>query len=85
MVPKLEKNKIGPTVNYDNAIEIPFENVYVANESDSAETINKKLEENFMHLILQPGQYHLEEPIKINNPNTVVLGLGLATLISLNG
>jgi hypothetical protein len=52
MVPNLEKNKIGPTINYENAIEIPFENVYVANESDSAETINKKLEENLMHLVL---------------------------------
>lgn len=51
MVPKLEINKIGPTVNYDNAIEVPFENVYVANESDTVETINQKLEEN-MHLIL---------------------------------
>ena len=52
MIPKLEINKVGPTVNYDNAIEVPFENVYVANESDSVETINHKLEEENMHLIL---------------------------------
>lgn len=52
MIPKLEINKVGPTVNYDNAIEVPFENVYVANESDSVETINQKLEEENMHLIL---------------------------------
>ena len=52
MIPKLEINKVGPTVNYDNAVEVPFENVYVANESDSVETINHKLEEENMHLIL---------------------------------
>jgi hypothetical protein len=35
MVPKLEFNKVGPTLNYKNAKEIPFENVYVASENDS--------------------------------------------------
>jgi len=36
-------------------------------------------------LVLQPGQYKLDAPIKVNNANTVVLGLGLATLIPTNG
>jgi hypothetical protein len=30
MVPKLESNKVGPTMNYENADEISFENVYIA-------------------------------------------------------
>ncbi len=34
---------------------------------------------------MQPGIYHLEEAIKVNNANTVVLGMGLATLIPTNG
>jgi len=58
MIPRLEKNKVGPTQGYNNAEEVPFENVYVANENDSVELINSKLEEG-LHLLLQPGQYHL--------------------------
>jgi hypothetical protein len=51
MVPKLESNKVGPTMNYENAEEISFENVYVASETDSLELINSKLEEG-LHLLL---------------------------------
>jgi len=51
MIPRVEINKVGPTANYDNADEVSFENVYVANETDSFETINQKLEEG-LHLIL---------------------------------
>lgn len=35
--------------------------------------------------MLTPGQYQLSGSIIVTNPNTVVLGLGLATLISSNG
>jgi len=44
MVPKLESNKVGTTPDYNNADEIPFSQVYVAKETDTAEIINKKLE-----------------------------------------
>jgi hypothetical protein len=37
------------------------------------------------HLLITPGIYHLNETIRITQPNTVVLGLGLATLIPDNG
>jgi hypothetical protein len=50
MIPKLEKNKVGPTAGYNNADEVPFENVYVANENDTNEVINSKLEEG-LHLL----------------------------------
>src|SRR5260370_34255723 len=33
------------------------------------------------NLILTPGVYHLNQAIKVRRPHTVVLGLGLATLI----
>ncbi len=81
MVPKLEFNKVGPTLNYKNAKEIPFENVYVASENDSVQLINQKLDEG-LHLIIQPGVYKLNETIKVNNKNTVILGIGIATLIT---
>jgi len=82
--PKQENNKVGYTANWDNANLIPFEHVYVAKPTDSAATINTKLEEG-LSLVLQPGIYHLEEPIKLTYANQVLLGLGLATLIPTNG
>jgi len=38
-----------------------------------------------MHLVLQPGIYNLTDSIKINNPDTVVFGMGLVTLVATNG
>lgn len=38
-----------------------------------------------LHILLQPGNYELEDSIHINRANTVVIGIGLATLISANG
>lgn len=84
MKPKLEKEKVGNTPGFDNADEIDFSDIYVASESDSAATINAKLEEG-LHLILQPGNYQLEDSIKVNNADTVVFGMGLVTLIAADG
>ena len=36
-------------------------------------------------LILTPGIYHLDQPIVVSRPGTVVLGLGLATLVPQHG
>ena len=86
MVPRVEINKRGPTPNYDNADEIPFENVFVAADDicpDNclAKTINEKLAAG-LDVVLQPGIYHLEDSITINNANAVLLGVGLATLMA---
>lgn len=84
MKPKVETNKIGVTPNFSNADEIDFSQVYVANENDSAATINSKLNEG-LHLILQPGIYNLDEPIIVRNSDTVIFGMGLVTLIATKG
>lgn len=86
MVPKVEKNKKGPTAGFDNADEIPFENVYVAGDDDCADnclakTINEKLAAG-LNVVLQPGIYHLEDTIVIDKADTVVFGMGLATVIA---
>lgn len=83
-VPRLESNKEGVTRNFDNAEQIDFSEVYVATASDSANTINSKLAAG-LHLVLSPGIYNLHDSIKVNNANTVVLGLGMATLVSASG
>lgn len=84
MKPRLETNKKDHTLNWENADEIDFEDVYVASENDSAAIINAKLDEG-LHLVLQPGNYNLTESIVVNKEGAVVLGLGLATLISTAG
>ena len=83
-VPAVETNKNGPTTNYSNGVKIPFSKVYVAWAEDSANTINKELDKG-NHIVFTPGIYNLEKSITVNNSNTVLLGTGMATLISGNG
>jgi hypothetical protein len=52
--------------------------------SDSAATINAALTQG-RHLLFQPGVCRLNDTIRITRPDTVVLGLGLATLIPTTG
>lgn len=58
---------------------------YIAKEgSDTAASINAALSQG-KNLILTPGIYHLNDTLRITRANTVVLGLGLATLLPDNG
>lgn len=84
MRPKVEFNKVGITKNWENSDEIDFSNVYVASDKDTSAIINAKLAEG-LHILFQPGNYKLEDSIKVNNANTVLMGIGLATLISESG
>jgi hypothetical protein len=59
---------------------IPLSRFYIAHAgADSAATINKELDAG-KNLLLAPGIYDLDEPIRITHPDTVVMGLGFATL-----
>jgi len=59
---------------------IPLSDFYVArSDVDTADSINLALASG-KHLILSAGVYNIDKPILVTNPNTVVLGLGLATL-----
>ena len=59
---------------------IPIARFYIARpDVDTAETINAQLERG-QNLILTPGIYELTAPIRVSRPNTVVIGLGYATL-----
>jgi len=84
--PRLEQYKIGITAGWQNADIIDFNNVYVASASDTAATINAKLSQSDIYaVVFQPGIYNLEESIKVVKDGTVLLGLGMATLIPTNG
>ncbi|MFR9800583.1 coagulation factor 5/8 type domain-containing protein [Streptomyces sp. MS06] len=63
---------------------LPLHRFYVARPGDDAATLNRALRQG-LHLLLTPGVYHVDEPIRVTRPGTVVLGLGYATLVPDNG
>ena len=82
--PALKRNHKGISYSKTNmgdgeAIDI-LKNFFVVKAGTTAEEMNKQLSKG-KHLLITPGMYKLSEPIHITKPNTIVLGLGLATLI----
>jgi hypothetical protein len=63
---------------------LPIEDFFIARPSDSVDTINDALSDG-LNLIFTPGIYNVGQTIKVKRADTVVLGLGLATLEALNG
>jgi hypothetical protein len=70
----------GPTAGSS----IPIDQFFVAKPSDSVSTINNALARG-LDLIFTPGIYQLDDTIKVKRPDTVVLGLGFASLVPNNG
>jgi len=65
--------------------DIPISRFYIARpDVDTATTINAQLAKG-KSLLFTPGIYNLNDTIKVTRANTVVLGLGLATLAANNG
>jgi hypothetical protein len=86
-IPSLVTNTSGITWHSGSTpgTSIPIAQFYLAHPNrDNAATINAQLAKG-KNLILTPGIYDLTEPIRITHPNTVVLGLGFATLRPVNG
>ncbi len=81
-VPALKTNSSG----YDWAgglgagTTLPLSSFFIATPSSSLSSINSALVAG-KHLILTPGIYNLTGTINVTKANTVVLGLGYATLI----
>ena len=85
-VPALQHNSVGPTwTNGPTAgASIPVSRFFIATPDTPVPRINLALALG-QDLILTPGVYHLDEAIKVSRPDTIVLGLGLATLIPAQG
>jgi len=86
LVPSLATNSSGITWHSGTTPgkAIPIAQFYLAHPNrDNAATINAQLAKG-KNLILTPGIYELTEPIHVVRPNTVVLGLGFATLRPVN-
>ncbi|WTF23582.1 coagulation factor 5/8 type domain-containing protein [Streptomyces cellulosae] len=85
-LPALRRNARGVTwgSGTPRGTSLPLERFYVARPGDSAATLNRALKQG-LHLLLTPGVYHVDQPVRVNRPDTVVLGLGYATLVPDNG
>ena len=86
-VPSLRSNSAGITWHGGSTPgkSIPIDRFYIAHPGqDTAATINGQLDKG-KNLIFAPGNYELTEPIHVTRANTVVMGLGFATLRPTNG
>ena len=83
-VPALKYN----SANYEQVSgdrTITFDNIYFASaDRDNAASVNANIASG-KHIVFLPGVYELEAPIVVNREDTVLLGTGLATLVSNKG
>lgn len=87
VVPSLQTNSVGITWRGGSTPgkSIPLSRFYIAHAGmDTAATLNAQLAKG-KDLLFTPGIYQLHAPVRVLRPNTVVLGLGFATLRPLNG
>jgi hypothetical protein len=85
-VPAVQRNSSGPAwaSGTEDGTSIPLSKFFVANPGTSVLAINVALALG-KNLILTPGVYDLDQPILVSRPDTVVLGLGMATLVPQRG
>jgi hypothetical protein len=85
-VPSAQRSSSGPSwVSGPTAgTSLSGDSFFVAQPSDSAETINAAIHRG-KNLILTPGIYHVDQPIDVTRPDSVVLGLGFPTVVPTNG
>ena len=85
-VPSLRQNTQG--VSWANGptpgTSLPMHDFYVTKPGDSAATMNAALA-NGLNLIITPGFYQLNQTLTVTHPNTIILGMGIATLQPQNG
>src|SRR5215471_7028462 len=85
-VPSAQTNSVGPTWadGHTAGTSMPLSQFFIATPSDSVAAINNALAQG-LNLLLTPGVYNVDSPIKVKRADTVVLGLGMATLTATNG
>ncbi|CAD7950539.1 unnamed protein product [Amoebophrya sp. A25] len=85
LVPAVLRNHIGVTWSPGTTapLRIPFSRVFVAepNMPNVAQKINAALSHTG-YAILTPGIYQLEESLVVSKPNSVLMGIGYATLVA---
>ncbi|MEU5311619.1 discoidin domain-containing protein [Streptomyces sp. NPDC021562] len=83
-VPAKRTNARGVSWPANAGTSLPLDRFYVVKPGATAATINQALAQG-LNLLFTPGVYHLDRTIDVTRADTVVLGLGLATLVPDNG
>jgi hypothetical protein len=83
-VPSPQTNTSGASWDASAGTTLPISKFFIATPSTSVGLINLELLLG-KNLILTPGVYDLKAPIEVTRKNTVVLGMGFATLVPQNG
>ncbi|WP_181433474.1 adenylyl cyclase [Curtobacterium sp. MCPF17_031] len=85
-VPSAATNSVGPSWadGHTPGRSLPLSDFFVAHPTDSVTTINAALAKG-KNLLVTPGVYDVAKSIAVKRADTVVLGLGLATLTPQNG
>jgi hypothetical protein len=85
-VPALKTNAAGTTWANGTAAgtSLPIDQFYIAKPGATAADMNAALAAG-KNLLITPGVYHVNDTIRVTRPDTVVLGMGLATIIPDNG
>ncbi|WP_241743296.1 adenylyl cyclase [Arthrobacter bussei] len=85
-VPSAETNSRG--ISWGDGVTpgrtVPLSEFFVARPGDSVQAFNNALARG-KHLLLTPGVYDIADTIRVKRADTVVLGLGHATLTAVNG
>ncbi len=85
-VPAVQHNSSGPSWigGSEAGTSIPLSKFFVASPGTPASAMTAAMAQG-QNLILSPGVYNLDQPIVVPHPDTVVLGLGMATLVPQTG
>jgi hypothetical protein len=85
-VPDAQFNSSGPTwtAGQTPGHSLPISDFFIAKPTDSVQTINNALARG-KNLIFTPGIYNVSRTIEVKRPDTIVLGMGLATITPQNG
>jgi len=86
-VPAASTNSVGPTWSETSETpsqSLPLSSFFVASPTDSVQRMNSELARG-NNLLLTPGVYNLDRTIRVKRADTVVLGLGFATLTPTTG
>lgn len=86
MVPKMRKDCDG--ISWENGVEgtcYSLNTFYIASpDKDNADTINKALAQG-KNILFTPGVYKIDKTINVTKENTIIYGMGLATLEAVDG
>lgn len=84
-IPDIKLNSSGPSWlnGYKDKKTVSLEKFFIVKQGCIADSINLALQKG-KNLLFTPGIYKLDKNIKVTRPGTIIIGLGMATLLPSN-